>query len=245
MKDEKVLFVTGASSDVGMALLKKIAINYSVVYAHYFSSNRRLMELDQTLPNTKIIPVQADFNSLEDTEKLAEKFKTEFLLPDDVVYLAAEPIQNIAVKKAKWELFEKQLHTGLRSIVETAQIIVPNMMKRKSGHIVIMLSHMVVCQPTSKHILPYITAKYAMLGLMKALSSECAGTGVTVNGISPAMMETKFLANMHPLTIEKNASESPMGRNLMLDEVIPTIEYLLSDASACVTGQNIAITGGA
>jgi len=68
--------------------------------------------------------------------------------------------------------------------------------------------------------------------------------GLTVNGISPDMMETKFLSDVPQLIVEQNAANSPIGRNVYVEEVVPVVSYILSDLGAAMTGQNIAITGG-
>ena len=65
-----------------------------------------------------------------------------------------------------------------------------------------------------------------------------------VNAVSPGMMETEFLTNIFDHAIEDNAAKSPFGRNLYVDEVIPTIKFLLSDGSDRITGQNIVVSGG-
>ena len=91
---------------------------------------------------------------------------------------------------------------------------------------------------------PYISAKYALLGLMKALSVEYADKGIMINAVSPGMMETKFLAKTFEHAVEQNAAKSPFGRNLYVDEIIPTIKFLMSDGADRITGQNIIISGG-
>ena len=90
----------------------------------------------------------------------------------------------------------------------------------------------------------YVTVKYALLGLMKSLAVEYAEKGITFNGISPDMIETKFLSELPELIVENNRNNSPLGRNIRIDEIVPIFEYLLSDAGASMTGQNIAVTGG-
>ena len=79
---------------------------------------------------------------------------------------------------------------------------------------------------------------------MRNLAAEYAPKGITVNAVSPDMMETKFLSELPELIKEQSANKNPLGRNIYVDEVIPTIEYLLSSGSDVVTGQNIGITGG-
>jgi 3-oxoacyl-[acyl-carrier protein] reductase len=89
-----------------------------------------------------------------------------------------------------------------------------------------------------------VTVKYALLGLMKSLAVEYADKGITVNGVSPDMMETKFLSDIPEMIVEQNRENSPLGRNILVEEVTPLMKHMLSDAGASMTGQNIGITGG-
>ena len=58
------------------------------------------------------------------------------------------------------------------------------------------------------------------------------------------MIETKYLKDIPDLIIQQNAFNSPTGSNLQIKDVIPKIEFLLSENSDCITGQNLAITNG-
>lgn len=55
----------------------------------------------------------------------------------------------------------------------------------------------------------------------------------------------KKCSDLPELILEQSAKNNPLGRNIRVDEVVPTIEYLLSPAGDVVTGQNIGVTGGA
>lgn len=123
------------------------------------------------------------------------------------------------------------------------QAFIPKMSKQNYGKIVFMLSAYLLGIPP-KFQSPYITVKYALLGLMRNLASEYAAKGIMVNAVSPDMMETKFLSELPELIKEQSAKNNPLGRNIFVDEVVPTIEYLLSPGSDVVTGQNIGVTGG-
>lgn len=241
--DKRILFVTGASSDVGLGLIKKMSSNYDIILAHYNHSDAGILALKQEL-STEIIPLQADFTSLSSTQELADTILTKGYVPTHYVHLPACPLNNIKFSKTTWETFDADLSTTFRSAVILCQAFLPKMAKSRYGKIIFMLSHNVVNQPPIKYAVPYTSAKYALLGLMKSLSAEYADKGITVNGISPSMIATKFLANVPELIIEKNAAESPLKRNLAVDDVVPALEFLLSRGADCVTGQNIAVTGG-
>ena len=79
---------------------------------------------------------------------------------------------------------------------------------------------------------------------MKSLATEYAAKGITVNGVSPAWVQTKYILNQPDFIVEKNAAENPTGKNPTVEDVVPTIAYLLSAAANGINGQNLSITNG-
>ena len=117
------------------------------------------------------------------------------------------------------------------------------MAKAKEGKIVLGLSSYSLNVPP-KFLTSYVMAKYALMGLGKALASEYAAKHIQVNMISPSMMETKFLSQIYRVVVEQTAAANPMKRNASPADIAGVIEYLFSDANTFVTGVNIPITGG-
>ncbi len=243
MSEGKVLLVTGASSEVGAALIRRIGQQYSTVFAHYRSSEGVLADL-RDMSGPRIVPLQADFSDEGSTECLIETIRESGKSPDHIVHLAAGKARNLQFSKTTWDGFRQELDTSLRSAVKILQAFLPGMAKNRYGKVVLMLTSYVLGVPP-KYQSMYITSKYALLGLMKSLAAEYAARGVTVNAVSPDMMETKFLSDLPDLIKEQSAKNNPLGRNITVAEAVPAIEYLLSDGSSAVTGQNIGITGGA
>ncbi|MCI9270119.1 MAG: SDR family oxidoreductase [Dorea sp.] len=242
MSDGKNLLVTGASSDVGAELIRNVGENYGKIWAHYRSSSGIIEELRDQI-GKQIVPIQADFSNLESTVNFIEQICASGDIPDHIVHLSALKAHNLQFHKHTWENYQKEIDTSLRSITMILQCFVPRMAKKKYGKIIFMLSAYLLGVPP-KFQSPYITVKYALLGLMKNLSAEYAAKGIMVNAVSPDMMETKFLSELPDLIIEQSAKNNPLGRNIYVQEVIPTMEYLLSEGSNIVTGQNIGVTGG-
>lgn len=242
MNDKKILFVTGASSDVGNALIKKVSDRYQVIWAHYCNSQERLNELKNEY-GEKIVPIQADFSNRKSTQDLIGKIIESGNFPDHIVHLSSPKTFNQRFQKCMWEDYQKGMDTSLQSIITILQAFLPHMVKKKYGKVVFMLTDCVIGRPP-RFQSPYVVVKYALLGLMKSLAVEYMGKGITVNGVSPDMIETRFLSNIPELVVEQNAQNSPLGRNLTVNEVVPAFEYFLSDGADVVTGQNIGVTGG-
>lgn len=91
----------------------------------------------------------------------------------------------------------------------------------------------------------YAASKAGLLGMTRVLSLEWAPSGVTVNAVSPTVVET-------PLGRQAWAGEKgeaakraiPTGRFAQPEEIAALIAYLASDAAAMITGENVVIDGG-
>lgn len=242
MSENRILLVTGASSDIGSGLIKKIGKNYDIVWAHYHNSESAVQKLKTELGNS-ILPIQADFASAESTESMIKRITEAGKMPNHIVHLSAQKVHNLQFHKNDWEAYQKEIDTSLRSIMMILKAFIPQMAKQKYGKVVFVLSAYLLGIPP-KFQSPYITVKYALLGLMRNIAAEYASKGINVNAVSPDMVETKFLSELPDLVKEQSAKNNPLGRNIYVEEVVPTIEYLLSPASDVVTGQNIGVTGG-
>ena len=98
--------------------------------------------------------------------------------------------------------------------------------------------------PNPKFAASYTVSKYALLGLMKSVAAEYVSKGITVNGISPQMIETKFIKDVPELMIEQHKAAAPLGRLMQTEDVLPFMKLLLSDDSAAITGENVCLGGG-
>lgn len=237
----KTLLVLGASSDVGQALIERVYDEYDIILAHYNRTKEPLELLNARLGG-KVVLLQADFSSDDDTDRFISELKKQYV-PTHIVHLPAPKYMNSKFHKIKWNNFQTNIDLQLRSISKVLSAFLPIMSKTKYGKIVIMLSS---CSENTapKYLADYVTVKYALLGLMKALAAEYASKNICVNGISPAMMDTKFLSDIPELIVQQNAAASPRGRNVSVNDVVPTIEFLLCEKSDYISGQNIVVAAG-
>ena len=249
MDNNASYLITGASSDIGIAVLKKIqqhAKEQSVhvnVFAHTHSNADKLKSLAEELPNINIICHTADLTDAVQVDALIVKCKSEMELPTHFLQLPAIPLVYQKLKSASWEYLAKDLEVQVHSFHSIAKAFLPEMAKRKSGKVVVMLSECTLGIPP-KFMSSYVTVKYALLGLTNALASEYAEKGLNINAISPAMMETKFLNGIDERLIEMNAAASVRKRNVTTEEVADAICFLLSSGSDYMSGVNLNLSGG-
>jgi len=89
----------------------------------------------------------------------------------------------------------------------------------------------------------YSAAKGGILGLVRTFSREFAPTTL-INAIAPGLVETRMNAELRATKGEQRLAEIPLGRFGQPSEVASVIQFLCSDASSYITGQNINIDGG-
>lgn len=92
----------------------------------------------------------------------------------------------------------------------------------------------------------YVTAKHALIGLVRALAVEFAPAGITVNAIGPGYFPTEANQSLHddPQFNRFIASRTPAGRWGRPEELQGAVVFLASEAASYVTGQTIMVDGG-
>lgn len=238
---DKVIIITGASSDLGMAYIRERGREYTRIIAHYHHENDKFAALRADYGD-RLLPIRADFSERESAGKLISVIKETGLVPTHILHLVSPRPGSAKFHKSSLTEYELMMQVSLYSIIEILKAFMPGMQKVKYGRIVFMLSAYVKI-PDPKYAAPYVAAKYALLGLMKDISAEYAAKGITVNGISPQMTETKFLKDVPELIVEQQRMAGPLQRLLQTEDILPAMHMLLSDAAA-ITGENIGITGG-
>lgn len=236
-----IVFITGASSDIGIELIRSIKDDCLII-AHYNSNNTRLLQIQEEI-NNKVVQIQADFSSERSLMEMLDKIESKYGTPDKIIHLASPKFKNIRFKDVSWNNFQNELNVSLGSIAQILNCFLPKLAIERRGRVVTILSSVTFGVPP-KALSQYTTVKYALLGLMKALASEYSDKNITVNCISPSMIETQFLSQINERIIEMAADAHPLKRNAVVRDIIPVLLMLLSDEAAYLNGVNIPITGG-
>lgn len=238
-----VFLLLGGSSDVCCAFLRRHAWQKDDrIIAQYFRSKDALVTIQSEIPAQMELR-QADFCDAVSIEAFAAYLRAAQVVPTHILHMPAVPIENQRFTEVAWQDAERQLVVQCRSLLDVLHVVLRPMAKAKKGKVVIGLSSCTLNVPP-KYLAPYVMAKYALMGLGKALAAEYAPKHITVNMVSPSMMETKFLAHIYDGVPQKSAADNPMKRNARPEDVAELVEYLFSDTAGFVTGSNIPVTGG-
>jgi 3-oxoacyl-[acyl-carrier protein] reductase len=237
-----VILITGGTSDLGRSIIDEVMNDGAMLIVHYFRNEDKARELENKFPH-RLVAVKADFREEQDIFLMINTIKEKGLTPNKILHLAASPIENKRFNELSWSDFNREIDIQLRSIQLILSAFFPYMAQAKKGKILFMLTSCTLNVPPA-FLSNYIVAKYALLGLMKSLASEYASRGITVNAISPSMVETAFLKKINPKIIEMNAENSPLKRNAIPKDIAPLVRFLFSEESDYISGVNIPVTGG-
>lgn len=237
------VLIVGGSSNIGCEIIRQMAGEDSLFLAHYHCGGARLVALQDEV-SAKIVPIQADLSTESGVDSLIEAVVSRCDFPGKIVFVAAPDLVLTRFKDLAWDDFKAQMDMQLFTAFKVLSRFLPEMSKAGEGRVVFILSSYTQGTPPSA-MAHYVTAKYALLGLMKSLSSEYAGKKICINSVSPSMIETDYLATIPGKIIEFTAQQHPQKRNGRPSDIAPVVKFLLSDEATFVTGVNIPVTGGA
>jgi len=241
MPNKNVYLITGASSDVGVALVNRLYTENDVFILQGAGDMDTLNKLAAGHSNIHCLDV--DLSNLANTRNMLELIEKELPAPTHFVHLPALRVINTKFKNFDFDRHVADLNIQLNSAILICQAVMPQMAKAKFGRVLFMLTSYITSVPP-KNVAAYMVAKTGLAGLARSLSIDFAKDGVTVNSVLPSMIETKFLQDTSDLIIEASAKANPMGRNATVDDVVPAMAFLLSDEARFITGVELPITGG-
>jgi NAD(P)-dependent dehydrogenase (short-subunit alcohol dehydrogenase family) len=105
------------------------------------------------------------------------------------------------------------------------------------------------------YVAPYCAAKHGVVGLVKALAAELAGSAITVNAVCPGFTDTPMLAQSIANIAQKTgmsiddaranlAKINPQNRFITPREIAETVLWLCQQGAGAITGQAISVSGG-
>lgn len=241
---KKIYLILGASSDIGVCLIEELVRKDSsaVILAHYHSSREGINEIVNKYSEADIRLYKADLSNLNDVQILIDDISKEKLYPTHIINFSASAYRFNRLCDFEVDRLQKDMNIQVYSFGIICKSFIPFMAENKNGRIVAMLSAATKGVPP-KNTTEYTIVKYAVWGLLKSLAADYGDMGVCINGISPGMIETKFIKGIGRKIKEFNAEKSPQHRNLQIDDVLPAIMFLLSDSCTYMNGTNLNLTG--
>ncbi len=237
----KTAFVTGSSRGIGRAIVKRLAKEGYKVILHGVSDSNHIKALkDEIEMGGGVAEIAvANLCDLESTKALfpAVSRADVLVLNASVQYRA--PWQEITV-----EACQDQLNCNFISSMLLIQAAVPHMRENGWGRIITIGS----VQEAKPHpdMLVYSASKAAQTNMMKSLSLQLAGDGITVNNVAPGVIYTdrNVEALSDPEYAKKVTSSIPVGFYGEPEDCAGIVSLICSEEGRYITGQSIYVDGG-
>ncbi|WP_208352476.1 SDR family NAD(P)-dependent oxidoreductase [Pseudaestuariivita rosea] len=232
----RVAVVTGASSGIGAHLAGALADHGARVVA----VARRADQLE-ALANDRIAACPADLLQIDDWDTLARDLAGPFGPPQIVLHAAGvnfrEPAEQIS--NDSWD---KTLDLNLKVPFFLSRALMPAM--DGWGRIITFAS--LQSSRAFPNSIPYGASKGGIAQLTRAMAEAWSPQGITVNAIAPGFFPTELTGPVFsdPDRAARNAAQTCIGRNGVLDDLTGPAVFLASDASGYVTGQVLHVDGG-
>jgi 3-oxoacyl-[acyl-carrier protein] reductase len=152
----------------------------------------------------------------------------------------------VGPNKPLWEItdaeWQRTFSVNLNGVFNLCRAVIPAMRAGGWGRIVNIAS--IAGKEGNPNLAAYSASKAAVIGLTKSLGKELATSGVLVNAIAPAVIETPMNAATAPEVLDYMVSRVPMGRMGRAEEVAALACWLVSDEVSFSTGAVYDISGG-
>jgi 2-deoxy-D-gluconate 3-dehydrogenase len=238
--DGKIAIVTGAASGIGYTVAHHLASRGAQVIGVDLSD--RVGALMAEFPGKGHHGITRNLTDPEAASEIVEETIRVAGTPHILVNSAGVALLDPAVDvpAARWQA---TIDINLSASFYMAQAAGRAMTEAGYGRIINLASQAAVVG-LDQHA-AYCASKAAVVGLTHVLSLEWAPKGVTVNAVSPTVVETPLgKAAWAGEKGEKAKKEIPVGRFAQPEEVASLIGYLASDDAAMITGSNVVIDGG-
>lgn len=230
----KKVLITGGSRGIGAACVCAFANAGYKVYFTYKSSIDRAVSL---MGQTGAEAVRADVSSAEEMKRAAEIIGGVDIIVNNAGISQIKMFQNIS--EMDWD---NMFDINIKGMFLTVKAFLPHMISRKYGRIINVSS--MWGETGGSCEVHYSASKAAVIGFTKALAKELGLSGITVNCVSPGVIETEMNAHLSDDEMELLKDETPMGRIGTAEEIADMILHLADEKSGFITGAVIPVNGG-
>lgn len=235
--------VTGASRGIGRATAALMAGQGAHVWINYCNSHSAADALCHEIRDAggSCDVIQADVSREGEVSQMLRRISDsggiDILVNNAGPKIAAKPFDE-----ASWDEMEKAFVQIVGSAFMVTQAALPSL--KKSGGAIVNVLSSACLQRTSHHWLPYVSAKSALHAMSKNLAQELGPAGITVNMVSPSLVDTDLVAGTPDRLRQMAIGRTPLRRLGTVDDVAGAILLLVSPYARFVTGENLLVTGG-
>lgn len=245
--DGRVAVVTGAAQGIGAALASSLAgEGAKVVVSDITDTDESVAAIRAA--GGEAIGVYGDVTDNDSLNALVAEAESEFgpigvLINNAGLFGAIELKPFMQITEDEWDLV---FRVNVRGMFQTTKAVAPSMIKAGGGSIVNIGSGTIFRgAPLFMH---YVASKGAVFSMTRSMARELSESKIRVNCITAGFTASKGVIE-HPEMMDKfrdyTINARLIKRDMQPDDLAGTVMYLVSDASAFITGQTLNVDGGA
>lgn len=237
----KIAIVTGASRGIGRGIAATLAARGALVVAAAREQNAAA-----TVGEIVAAGGRAEVASVDVTDAASVAALVAGVVERhgrlDVLVNNAGVARDQLVLRMKRDDWDAVIAANLTGAFVAAQAAVKTMVRQRSGRIINISS--VVGQMGNAGQVNYAASKAGLIGMTKALAREVASRGVTVNAVTPGLIETDMTRAITDKAQDDWSGQIPLGRIGTAADVAAAVCFLASDEASYITGHVLAVNGG-
>jgi acetoacetyl-CoA reductase/3-oxoacyl-[acyl-carrier protein] reductase len=238
---DKIVFLTGASRGIGASIADfflTAGYRTAIGYCHHPGKTEQL-----AVDFPTAFPIRIDIADRASIQSAFAMVKKKFGAPVDILINNAAIAQEKPFDELTDSDWDKMMAVNLRGPFACAQETLPNMLERKWGRIVNIVS--IGGQWGGVNQVHYAAAKAGLINLTRSLAKLYSKNGITTNAVSPGLVETDMTRRELSSEAGRDKADAiPAGRIGLAEEVASAVGFLCSEAAAYITGQTINVNGG-
>ena len=244
----KVALVTGSTKGIGEAIVRRLAehgANVVVSSRKADACERVAGDINRSCGRKAAVPIACNINYKEQLQSLVQQTRAEWGRIDVLVCNAALNPYFGPQMEISDEAFDKIMGANVRSNHWLCQLVLPEMVERKDGSIIIVSS--IGGMKGSAVIGTYCVSKAADFQMARNIAVEYGPYNIRANCIAPGLIKTDFARALweDPARLEYSTRNTPLRRIGLPDEIAGAAVFLASKAGAFMSGQAMVIDGGA
>jgi NAD(P)-dependent dehydrogenase (short-subunit alcohol dehydrogenase family) len=244
--ESKVGLVTGGTSGIG----RETAVLFAKAGAKVVVAGRRELEGKETIELVRAaggegLFVQTDVSKASEVETLIRKTVERFGRLDVAFNNAGIEGVWVPIIKQSEEDWDRTIDINLKGVWLSLKYEIRQMLKQGGGGVIVNMAS-IMGMIGSAGAAAYSASKHGVIGLTKAAALETARSGIRINAVCPAVVETPMGKRIFgaPQAHKYVLSCHPIGRFARPSEIAEAVLWLCSDRASFMTGQSLVLDGG-